>query len=523
MRNPENGFHRQLLEAVDEGVAALSADGSVLESNPRFAAMLQLLPEDLRGFTLRPRFSAQDRSAFDSWLGETGAATLRLEVRMVRKDGSTVPVFLSVRRARLDGESALCLVAVELTGMRRAESDSRMNEEHNRQSQKMEAVGRLASGVAHDFNNFLTAINGFSAFLLDMVEEGSPLRPGLLEISRAGDRAASLTKQLLAFSRKRTLAPQTVDVNSVVSEMHRMLRRIIGEDVELVLGLEPSVGSVLFNPGQMEQIILNLSLNARDAMPRGGRLVVETQNVELDGAFREVPRQAADAQSGAPFVRLRFTDNGIGMDASVRDRLFEPFFTTKKSGRGTGLGLSTVYSIVKQNGGHIGVESEAGKGTVFQVYLPRTDSKPRGKRPVHGSIWPSEYRGTETILVAEDEYSVRKLTRHLLANNGYRVLEASDGMEALALVREYPGTIHLLITDVVMPNLNGRRLAEEIRLLRPEIRILYMSGYSGDTVVRCGIMEGEHPFLAKPFTPQALAKKVREHLGMPVGEPGAAP
>lgn len=511
-------FHRELTAALDEGVAALSMEGTLLYGNPRFAALLQVPADLLPGACMRSFFMPEDQDFLDALLADKGNATFKRETRLLRGDGSVVAVFLSARRARIGKERLVCLAAVDLTEMRRSETVSRISEEQLRQSQKMEAVGRLASGVAHDFNNFLTAINGFSAFLLDMVEEGSPLRSGLLEISRAGERAASLTKQLLTFGRKQTLAPQVVDVNEVVTEMHRMLRRLIGEDVDLVLNLDPKVGSVLFNPGQIEQIILNLSLNARDAMPKGGRLVVETLNVELDETFREAAPPGnsgdADAKPGGPFLLLRFTDNGTGMDPDVRDRLFEPFFTTKKPGRGTGLGLSTVYGIVKQCGGHVGIESERGRGTVFRVYLPRTDQKQKALRQIPGSQWPEPYRGTETILVVEDEYPVRKLTRHLLAGNGYLVLEASDGMEALALIRAYPGTIHLLLTDVVMPNLNGSRLAEEVVLLRPGIRVLYMSGYTGDTVVRCGIREGEHGFLSKPFTPLALGQKVRESLDL---------
>jgi two-component system cell cycle sensor histidine kinase/response regulator CckA len=516
-------FHRELTAALDEGVAALSTKGILIEANPRFASLLQLSPDLIPGASLRSFLMPGDQTFFDALLADKGDGTFKREVRLQRRDGSVLAVFLSARRARIGAKTLVCLVAVDLSELRRSETVSRVSEEQLRQSQKMEALGRLAGGVAHDFNNFLTAINGFSAFLLDMVEEGSPLRSGLLEISRAGERAATLTKQLLAFGRKQALAPQLVDVNAVVSDMHRMLGRLIGEDVELVLNLDPKVGSVLFNPGQMEQIILNLSLNARDAMPKGGRLVVETLNVELDPSFQEAPPgnpgDPGGANAGKPFLLLRFTDNGTGMDPDVRDRLFEPFFTTKKSGRGTGLGLSTVYGIVKQSGGHMGIESERGRGTVFRVYLPRIDEKPLALPKIPGSQWPDQYRGSETILVVEDEYPVRKMTRHLLSGNGYLVLEAADGMEALALIRAYPGTIHLLLTDVVMPNLNGRRLAEEVALLRPDIRVLYMSGYTGDTVVRCGIREGEHGFLPKPFTPLALGLKVRECLDL---APGAA-
>ncbi|HKP96200.1 MAG TPA: ATP-binding protein [Fibrobacteria bacterium] len=529
---PHQDFHRELLAALDEGVAALSDQGILLSANTRFAALLQIPPHLNPGAPMRPYFMPGDQEFFDALLADKGDDAYKRETRLLRPDGSVVAVFLSARRARIGRDTVICLVALDLTELRRSETVSRISEEQLRQSQKMEAVGRLASGVAHDFNNFLTAINGFSAFLLDMVEEGSPLRSGLLEISRAGERAASLTKQLLTFGRKQNPAPQAVDVNLVVSDMHRMLRRLIGEDVELILNLDPKVGSVLFNPGQMEQIILNLCLNARDAMPKGGRLVVETLNVELDETFREAEDAGAAGEApaggrpGRPFLMLRFTDNGTGMDPDVRDRLFEPFFTTKKSGRGTGLGLSTVYGIVKQCGGHVALESERGRGTVFRVYIPRTEEKPRSLRKIPGSQWPERYRGGETILVAEDEYPVRKLTRHLLSGNGYLVLEAADGIEALALMRAYPGSIHLLLTDVVMPNLGGRRLAEEAASLRPGIRVLYMSGYAKDTVVRCGVHEEEPGFLPKPFTPLALGQKVRECLdparaGKGSGEGGA--
>lgn len=519
-------YHRELMEGMNVAAAAITLEGAFIFVSTGFAALLQIPPERIQGGSLAPFFApGGDQDFFGAMLAGSSMGDFKRELQFSRMDGSLIPVFLSVRRAPIGGRQALCLLAVDLSELRQAENVNRISEEQARQSQKMEAVGRLASGVAHDFNNFLTAINGFSAFLLDMVEETSPLRPGLLEISRAGERAATLTKQLLAFGRKQALIPQVVDVNAVVSDMHRMLGRLIGEDIELVLNLDPKVGAVMFNPGQMEQIILNLSLNARDAMPKGGRLMVETRNVELDGMFMEKPIHAdrdADMEAVRPFVLLRFADNGLGMEEGVRDRIFEPFFTTKKVGRGSGLGLSTVYGIVKQSGGHICIESERGKGTVFQVYLPRCELKPKLRRVSRGNLWPIRYRGRETVLLAEDESSVRKVTRHFLEANGYLVLEASDGLEALALIRAHPGPIHLLLSDVVMPNMNGNRLAEEVALLRPGIRVLFMSGYTGDTMVRCGVEEGVNAFLSKPFTPLALAQKVREILGDVRFEPVAA-
>jgi signal transduction histidine kinase/CheY-like chemotaxis protein len=513
-------FHKELMAALDEGIAAVSDQGLLVDANPRFVSLLRIPPDLVPGAPMRAYFLPGDQEFFEDLLRDKGECIRKRETRLMRPDGTVVTVFLSTRRARIGREKMLCLVLVDLSELRRPESAPRPSEEQLRQGQKLETMGRLTCGVAHDFNNVLTAINGFSAFLLDMVEEESPLRPGLLEISRAGERAASLTRQLLTFSRKQGLAPQAVDVNAVVTDMHRMLRRLIGENVEIVLNLDPKVGTVLLSPGQLEQVILNLSLNARDAMPKGGRLIVETQNVELDATLRPQPAVAgAEAASAGkpalkPYLLIRFTDNGTGMDPDVRSRIFEPFFTTKTIGGGTGLGLSNVYGIVKQCGGHVAIESERGRGTVFGVYLPRTDLKARMLRRLQCSLWPEEYRGTETVLVVEDEYSVRKMTRHLLTGNGYRVLEAADGVEALALIRAYPGTIHLLLSDVVLPHLGGRRLAEEAVLLRPFIRILYMSGYTEDTVVRSGIEQGDAGFLPKPFTPLALGQKVRAVLDL---------
>ncbi len=515
----------KILESLEEGIVSISLDGELTYANSRFSILMQTSPEDLLGQPWRSLVASGMDDAFANLKPFQLGKCAKLESRFRRKDGSEIPVYLSLTTIEIGDKSQYLAVVVDLTDMRRAEAVHKVGEDQLRQSQKMEAIGRLASGVAHDFNNFLTAINGFSAFLLDelekdkseggMTEKEGRLRSGLLEISRAGERAAGLTRQLLAFGRKQVQALQAVDVNTVVAEMHRMLGRLIGEDVELSLHLHPKVGTVNFNPGHLEQIILNLSLNARDAMPNGGRLIIETLMVRLDSDFRELPADTAVADSGnpaKPFVLLRFGDNGIGMDDEVKLHLFEPFFTTKKRGCGTGLGLSTVYGIVKQGGGHVDIQSVKGTGSTFLVYLPASETAGKKPRKFPEISWPAQLRGKETILLAEDEYSVRKMTRELLAGNGYTVLEASDGLEALSVLGQFPGTVHLLLTDVVMPHMGGRQLADEVARLSPETRVLYISGYTGDAIVQHGVLEQDRAFLPKPFTPLGLAQKVRQQL-----------
>jgi PAS domain S-box-containing protein len=380
-------------------------------------------------------------------------------------------------------------------------------EEQFSQAQKMEAVGRLAGGVAHDFNNLLTAVMGYSQMLLLRLGPQDPARELVAEIHKAGERAAGVTRQLLAFSRKSVLRPTVVNVNDVITGMQKMLCTLIGEDVELTTLLDPVLGPVRADVGQLEQVVINLAVNARDAMPEGGRLTVETANEELGEAFAQLH---PEVQPG-PYVLLTVRDTGHGMDAVTRERLFEPFFTTKETGKGTGLGLATVYGIVKQTGGHIAVFSEPGRGTTFRVYLPQLAEgapEPDAARAPAGP-WP---RGTETILLVEDDKAVRDFARSLLRDAGYTVLEARGGVEALRVCGEYAGAIHLLVTDVVMPGMTGRELAGRLAPLRPSLRVLYLSGYTDDAVIRRGVVEAETHFLPKPFGPEELARKVREVL-----------
>jgi PAS domain S-box-containing protein len=379
-------------------------------------------------------------------------------------------------------------------------------EEQLRQSQKMEAIGQLAGGVAHDFNNLLTIINGYSEIIQTQLPPSNPVSGLVAEIAQAGTRAASLTRQLLAFSRKAVVEPRVLDLNAVVGDLEKLLRRLIGEDVELATVPDPALGSVLVDPGQVEQVLMNLAINARDAMPRGGKLTIETANAELDVTCTQA---VPDARPG-PYVLLAVSDTGVGMDEAVMAHLFEPFFTTKSPGRGTGLGLATVYGIVKQSGGHVAVYSEVGHGTTFKIYLPRVADGPVATRSHFGATRAAT--GTETVLLAEDEGAVRALARHVLKMHGYAVLEAGHGREALRIADDHLGPIHLLVTDVVMPEMGGRQLADELAARRAGTRVLYLSGYTDDAIVRHGVLQAESAFLQKPFTPTALVQKVREVL-----------
>jgi signal transduction histidine kinase len=391
------------------------------------------------------------------------------------------------------------------TDLRRAMAQQRRLEEQLIQSQKMEGIGRLAGGVAHDFNNLLTAILGYAELMESQLEDEG-LRSELREIRLAGERAAALTRQLLAFSRRQVLQPRTLDLNIVVSDVEKMLARLIGEDVTLVTRLEPALGSVKADPGQIEQVIMNLAVNARDAMPEGGTLTFETANAMLDADFVAVH---SGALPGA-YVVLTVTDTGTGMTDEVRGHAFEPFFTTKEKGKGTGLGLATAYGIVKQSGGYITVDSEAGRGTTFRIYLPRVEGTAAvTERTTISSLLPV---GTETILLVEDEAGVRRLSLTVLETQGYIVLEAASGDIALQVARSETGPIHLIVTDVVMPGMNGRELWERLKVLRPDSRVLFMSGYTDDAIARHGVLEPGIAFLQKPFTPFSLAQKVREVL-----------
>jgi two-component system, cell cycle sensor histidine kinase and response regulator CckA len=373
-----------------------------------------------------------------------------------------------------------------------------------RQAQRMEAIGRLAGGIAHDFNNLLTIILGYSDVAIDQLRESDPLREIVEEIRKASLRAAALTRQLLAFSRKQVLRPAVLQLNGLVSELEKMLGRLIGEDIELVVQLDEELWPVLADPGQMEQVLLNLAVNARDAMPQGGTLRIETANAQNGDSATRLP-----TTRGSESVVLTVSDTGMGMSRETLAHIFEPFFTTKKPEQGTGLGLATVYGIVKQSGGHVTVESELGRGTTFKVYLPRHD-KADGLEGDAGAR--SNLQGKETILLVEDDDAVRTLAHSSLEKHGYRVLVAADGEEALRLAQRKEEPIDLLATDVIMPHLGGHELAQRLAAHRPGMKVLYLSGYMDDAVVRQGLVQNRVPFLQKPYAPQELVSKVREVL-----------
>jgi CheY-like chemotaxis protein len=373
----------------------------------------------------------------------------------------------------------------------------------------MEAVGRLAGGIAHDFNNLLMVISGYTEVLLDRLTPGDPLHSKAAAIQQASDRATTLTRQLLAFSRKQLLELKVIDVNSIVEDMDRLLRPLIGENIELVTHLAPAVGCTRADAGQLEQVIMNLVVNAKDAMPSGGKISIRTASVILDDSYRP---ENTFIQNG-PYIRISVSDTGLGMDRDTQARIFEPFFTTKEKGKGTGLGLSTVYGIIKQSGGYVFVQSELGRGTVFTIYFPRVDepSEAHGAAPVSLAA----VGGSETILLVEDEESVRQLVRETLEARGYHVLEAENGNAGLALAASHPGILHLVITDVVMPGLSGHELVQQLIPARPGIKVLYLSGYAQDAVDANASADAPRAFLQKPFTLQSLSRKVREVLGPP--------
>ncbi|MFL5594407.1 MAG: PAS domain S-box protein [Gemmatimonadaceae bacterium] len=417
-----------------------------------------------------------------------------------RKDGTLITVEVVSEDAEVEGRPARLVLARDVT-------DHEILEGQLRQAQKMEAVGQLAGGIAHDFNNLLTAIRGYSDILMESLAPNDTRREDVGEISKAAERASGLTRQLLAFSRKQILQPRVVNINEVVAGLSSMLRRLIGEDIEMLTRTAPAVGQVAADVGQLEQVLVNLAVNARDAMPKGGRLTLETADVELDDQYGS--RHGATVPAG-PYVMLAVSDTGIGMDRETRARVFEPFFTTKETGKGTGLGLSTVYGIVKQSGGFVWVYSEPGQGTTFKIYLPRLTSDARSVAPIP-ELTP-ESSGNETILLVEDEETVRNLATRILRKQGYTVLSARHGREAEGIAGEYRHDIHLVITDVVMPEMGGRDLAASLGALRPDVPILYVSGYTDDEIIRRGVLEPTMAFIEKPFTANALLRKVREML-----------
>jgi PAS domain S-box-containing protein len=467
---------------------------------PMFGLSPDQAPDTVKAFLAL--IHADDRQLVEDSLATTmrDGTDYEVEFRALWPDGSTHWNAGQARMVR-DGRG----IAVRLLGVGTDISERKSLEAQFRQSQKMEAVGQLAGGIAHDFNNLLTAILGYSTFVIDTFgSHDQQRRADMEQVIQAGQRAVALTRQLLAFSRKQVLQPAAVDLNALVTGMRQMLGRLIGEDVDLVPVLAPDLGIVRADPGQLEQVLMNLVVNARDAMPSGGRVAIETANVELDQSFM---RGVTIARGS--YVMLAVSDNGAGMNDATKQRLFEPFFTTKEHGKGTGLGLATVYGIVKQSGGYIWVDSEAGKGAAFKIYLPRAHGKDQAAPvPVIEQI----ASGTESILLVEDEAGVRLMTRRMLEQAGYQVVDAANPAEAAALFERHAGGFDLLVTDVIMPGSSGPSLFERLERLRPELKVLYVSGYTDDSIVHQGRIRPGHEFLQKPFTADSLNRRVRTVL-----------
>ncbi len=502
LRRSEMNF-RSLVTHAPYGICRCDSTGKLLDLNPALLSMLGYSSAtELLGTHLGELY-ADTQHWFELADHLRAAEPFNgLIVDWKRKDGTGTVVRVSGRTVFDGGEGKTFELFAEDVTERRA------LEQQLQQSQKMEAVGRLAGGVAHDFNNLLMVISGYSEFLLDRLGPDPTMRAPAQEIASAAGRASSLTRQLLAFSRKQMLAPKILDLNDVVTENLKMLTRMIGEDIELVMTPATGLGAVRADAGQIEQVIMNLAVNARDAMPSGGKLTIETSNISLD---EEYARFHAPLKPGN-YVMLAISDTGAGMDSETQSHIFEPFFTTKGP-KGTGLGLSTVYGIVKQSGGYIWAYSELGKGTTFKIYLPRVAEiaeSPAQVAAAQESV-PIE-PGTETILVVEDEANLRYLARQFLEKQGYRVIEAADGAVAMQIAVAHEGVIHLLLTDVIMPGMNGRELAQRISEIRPNTKVLYMSGYTENVIGRNGTLDAGIRLLQKPFTLRDLQRRVREVL-----------
>jgi two-component system cell cycle sensor histidine kinase/response regulator CckA len=493
--------YRQIVETTSDGIIKINTHRKIEFVNRRFAEMLGYEPAAMIQRSVFEFMSAAaKRTAESSMKRRKAGETKAVNTTFRHQNGRDIAVNLA-GSVILDeaGRYIGYLAAV------RDITEQNKLEEQLRQSQKMDAVGQLAGGMAHDFNNLLTVINGYSELAITQLQPDNPLQNAMEQIKKAGTRAAALTRQLLAFSRKQILMPTVVDLNELISELEKMLQRLIGEDVLLRTKLAPDTGSIKADRGQIEQVVMNLVINARDAMPSGGELTLETHNVDLTEDFS---RQHLGVSPGA-YVMLAVSDTGVGMSAETKARIFEPFFTTKEAGKGTGLGLSTVYGILQQSGGSIWVYTELGRGTTFKVYLPHFADDSLRSRPTNAPRGGKQ--GTETILLTEDDEMVRTLATKVLTGYGYQVLTAANGREAISIVEHHSHPIHLLITDVVMPGMHGRDLADRLTALRPELRVLFMSGYTDRAIVHEQFLD-EKTFIQKPFSPQRLASKIREIL-----------
>jgi PAS domain S-box-containing protein len=510
-------FHRSekmvvaLLESASQAIISIDRTGRIVLSNHRAEEIFGYTREELLGARIEillpeSRRSAHSREREDYFdRPRIRPMGIGMDLSGRRKDGTEFPVEVSLSNIETD-QGFFAIAFVSDISQRKA------LEEQLLQAQKMEAVGRLAGGVAHDFNNMLTVISGYDRMILDELPPLDPLRAYADEILKAAERAGALTNQLLAFSRRQIIQPRVMNVNTVVGQTEKMLHRLLGEDIQLAFDLNAEMGNIRADPNQIVQAIVNLAVNARDAMPTGGRISVETTNVHLDETY---VRTHLGVEPGE-FVMIAMTDTGHGMDAATRQHIFEPFFTTKQQGKGTGLGLATVYGMVKQAGGDIWVYSEVGRGTTFKLYFPRVQEAvpdlAEGKSDSRAS-------GGETVLVVEDENAVRDLTVKMLKQLGYVVLAAASGPEALEISRSDPRRIAALVTDVVMPHMSGRQVADELLLVRPDMKVLYLSGYTESTVIHHGVLDSAVDFLAKPFSREALGQKLREILGKPAPTP----
>jgi PAS domain S-box-containing protein len=510
LRESETRF-KDLYDNAPLGYHEYDAEGRITKVNHTDEEMLGYSTEEMVGqFIWKLSLDEEDaRRQVSAKLAGNLPPGRNLERTYRRKDGTTFQVLIEDRLI-LDATGKIkgirCTIQ-DITQWKKAKEEVAALQEQLRQSQKMEAIGRLAGGVAHDFNNLLTIIKGYSQLSLMELKEEDPLKGNIEIIQKASERAAELTRQLLAFSRRQIMEPKVLDLNGLLRDMEKMLHRVIGEDIELVTLLAEDLGRTKIDPGQIEQVILNLAVNARDAMPSGGKLTIETANVELDEAYAI----NHDRMAAGRYVMLSVSDTGQGMTSEVKEQIFDPFFTTKEKGKGTGLGLSMVYGIVKQSGGNVSVYSEPGHGTAFKVYLPRVEEETSAlARRDEASSMP---RGDETVLLVEDEPSVRDLAVHVLRRQGYNVLEAPDGNRAFLLAQNHSGEkIHLLVTDVVMPQMGGRELANRLKSIRSDIKVLFISGYTDNAIVHHGVLDPGIEFLQKPFSPSALVQKVREVL-----------
>ena len=494
-----------LLESASQAILGIDPAGRIVLANRRTGEMFGYTTQELIGAGIELLVPESKRAAHGRQREDyfqrprVRPMGIGLDLSGRRKDGAEFPVEVALSAVETE-EGTFSIAFISDISVRKT------LEEQLLRAQKMEAVGRLAGGVAHDFNNMLTVIAGYNRMILDELSTVDPLRGYAEEILKAADRAAALTNQLLAFSRRQIMQPRIINLNAVIGQTENMLRRLIGEDIQLVMSLGADTGNIRTDPHHVEQAIVNLAVNARDAMPAGGRIIIETSNVQIDETYAKTHMGVKPGE----FVMIAVSDTGHGMDSATRQNIFEPFFTTKQRGKGTGLGLATVYGMVKQSGGDIWVYSEPGHGTTFKLYFPRVTE------PVSPGLSedpePPRHEGGETVMLVEDEAQVRDLTERMLKQLGYSVLAAAHGKEAMDVSRAHPGKISLLVTDVVMPNMSGKQVADALLSSRPGLRVLYLSGYADNTVVHHGVLDSNVDFLSKPFSREALARKIREIL-----------